>query len=88
MKLLESLTGLLKLLEGIYMAKKKNALKDSLEAVEVLLTREEEDTREFRKFKLDSDIVELIDRMGKTTEIRNKFMNTILRAVFEEKGLL
>lgn len=88
MKLLESLTGLLKLLEGIYMAKKKNALKDSLEAVEVLLTREEEDTREFRRFKLDSDIVELIDRMGKTTEIRNKFMNTILRAVFEEKGLL
>lgn len=88
MKLLESLTGLLKLLEGIYMAKKKNALKDSLEAVEVLLTREEEDTREYRRFKLDSDIVELIDRMGKTTEIRNKFINTILRAVFEEKGLL
>lgn len=70
------------------MSKKKNALKDSLEAVEVLLTREEEDTREYRRFKLDRDIVELIDRMGKTTEIRNKFINTILRAVFEEKGLL
>ena len=70
------------------MTKKKNALKDSLEAVEVLLTRDEEDTREYRRFKLDSDIVALIDRMGKTTEIRNKFINTILRAVFEEKGLL
>lgn len=70
------------------MSKKKNALKDSLEAVEVLLTRDEEDTREYRRFKLDRDIVELIDRMGKTTEIRNKFINTILRAVFEEKGLL
>lgn len=70
------------------MSKKKNALKDSLEAVEVLLTRDEEDTREYRRFKLDSDIVALIDRMGKTTEIRNKFINTILRAVFEEKGLL
>lgn len=70
------------------MTKKKNALKDSLEAVEVLLTRDEEDTREYRRFKLDRDIVELIDRMGKTTEIRNKFINTILRAVFEEKGLL
>lgn len=70
------------------MTKKKNALKESLEAVEVLLTRDEEDTREYRRFKLDRDIVELIDRMGKTTEIRNKFINTILRAVFEEKGLL
>lgn len=70
------------------MTKKRNALKDSLEAVEVLIPREIEDNREYRRFKLDNDIVELIDRMGKTTEIRNKFINTILRAVFEEKGLL